>query len=111
MTKISRIPLSQTQWDTFLKNFWVGVALLRNETEAEKFFKDLLTPTEIKMFLKRLEIAQLLLAGKSYDFIKRELRVTNTTIASVNLWLHNGDGGLKNIAAQLLQKKKQEKRN
>lgn len=105
MTKISRIPLSQEKWDKFLKNFWQAVALLRNEKEAERFFKDLLTPTEIKMFLKRLEIAKLLLEGKTYDFIKDELRVTNSTITNVNLWLQHGDGGLKNIAAQLLNKK------
>jgi TrpR-related protein YerC/YecD len=103
MTKVSRIPLDQEKWHRFLKSFWRGVAMLKSEKEAEHFFRDLLTPTELKMFLKRLEIAKLLSDGKDYDFRKKEVHVTNSTVAHVNLWLNNGVGGLKIVATRLLK--------
>ena len=101
MTKISRRKLSNDSWSRFKKHFWQAVALIKSEVEAQQFFYDLLTPTEIKMLSKRLEAAKLLVDGKSYDEIRKELCLGNSTIANVSNWLEQGSGSLKRAAEHL----------
>lgn len=55
--------------------------------------RDLLTPAEIEEFANRLEIAKLLLDGRSYQKIAEEIGTSTTTVTRVAQWLFSGCGG------------------
>lgn len=74
---------------------------LKNPKDAQVFFNDFFTDSEIETFSKRLAIAYWLKKGRSYANIKNNLKVSSATIASVQNLL--GKEGiliaLKNIEA------------
>lgn len=63
--------------------------------------KDLLTPTEVRMFAKRLQIADMLAKGYKYQDIRNYVRVTDQTISAVNNKLQFGEDGLIKILQKL----------
>jgi TrpR-related protein YerC/YecD len=79
-----------------LREFCGIISRLKNEKEAEKFLRDLLTPGEIVMITHRIEIAKMLLLGFSYRDIAKKLKVGISTISNVNRWLFSGFGGYLN---------------
>ena len=76
---------------------WTCSASLKTREEVKNFFKDLLTPSESIMLGRRLQIAKMLLEGKSYDFIGDALGAGRSTIASVHQWLSSGFGGYEKV--------------
>jgi len=84
---------------------WTCIASLKTREEVKNFFKDLLTPSESIMLGRRLQIAKMLLEGKSYDFIGESMGAGRATIAGVHQWLNSGFGGyekaLQNFETQL----------
>jgi len=66
---------------------------LKTEQEVANFLRDLLTSPEIEEFSNRLEIARLLLTGKSYLKIAKETGASTTTVTRVAQWLFRGCGG------------------
>jgi TrpR-related protein YerC/YecD len=76
-----------------LKEFCGIIVEIKSRENAEKFLRDLLTPSEIIMIMHRIEIAKMLLAGFSYSEISKKLKVGFNTITGVNRWLFNGFGG------------------
>lgn len=64
--------------------FYQTMADLKNKNEAESFLNDFLTDVEKVSLAKRLMIAFYLEQGKSYDFIKSNLKVSSATISSVD---------------------------
>lgn len=102
MTKVSRLRVESSHFNFFLNNFWSALTLLENKEQVKSFMGELLTPTETKMFAKRVQIAKLLLQGNSYQTIKKIVKVTDSTIANVNNKLQEGDG-LRNIAQELIK--------
>ena len=89
--KPEKIPTKERQ--QLLREFWMTVSLLHDVGEIQDFFRDLLSEKEGVMFARRLKIAKLLLRGKSYGAIEREMKVSSATIASVHAWLDGGFGG------------------
>ena len=85
----------------FIHRFWDAVTLVEDRGEAIAFLKDLLTPTEIRMIAKRLQIADMLAKGYKYEDICNYVRVTVQTISSVNNKLNYGDDGLIKILQKL----------
>lgn len=70
-----------------------ALAVLNSSTEVADAITDLLTPKEVETIAKRLQIAEYLVKGKDYDFIRSELKVGYSTIARVNTWLNlSGEG-------------------
>lgn len=57
------------------------------------------------MLGRRLQIAKMLLEGKSYDFIGESIGAGRSTIAGVHQWLSSGFGGyekaLRNFEVQI----------
>jgi len=51
--------------------------------EASTIYHDILSPSELDTFIKRLAIAYWLKKGRSYNNIKTNLKVSSATIASV----------------------------
>lgn len=79
---------------------------LENEDECRRFFRDLLTRSEIKEFANRWKVAQMLDRKIPYEEIARETGVSSTTIARVNKWLTKGKGGYKLMLKRLIAKNK-----
>src|SRR5258708_33624389 len=75
--------LSPAIKNTLEKNFATVVADLKNVIEVQVFLRDFLTETERAIFIKRLGIAVLLHAGKSYDEIQKTLGVSSATVSTV----------------------------
>lgn len=74
-----------TKADKPLKNLLVScLSNQKNPTSLRNFLLDLLTPTELKMFEKRLAAAKMLAAGLSYREIKEKLPIQNNTISAVS---------------------------
>ena len=85
----------------FIHRFWDAITLIEDREEAITFLKDLLTPTEVRMLAKRLQIADMLAKGYKYEDIKTHVRVTVQTISHVNNKLNYGDDGLIKILQKL----------
>jgi TrpR-related protein YerC/YecD len=82
-----RFKLNKRQQEELFINFARSLALLKNSTEVAQFLKDLLSEIEIMMFARRLQIAELLLAGSTYEQIRQAMKVSKSTIARVQTWL------------------------
>lgn len=95
----------------FIHRFWDAITLIEDRPEAISFLKDLLTPTEVRMLAKRLQIADMLAKGYKYEDIKTHVRVTVQTISHVNNKLQFGENGLIKILQRLekIDKSKQDK--
>lgn len=108
MTKVSRILIDPKRISFFINSLWNALALLEDRKEAEAFFKDVFTRTEILMFAKRIQIAKMLLLGYDYQTISSFVRVGNTTISKVSDWLNQSEGA-KKVIQRLLEIEKREK--
>lgn len=74
--------------------FFQVVADLRNAEEASVFLQDILTDAELIAIAKRLAIGLQLANGHSYDGIRRQLKVSSATIASIQEKLAH-EGGFR----------------
>lgn len=68
---------------------------LKTSEEVADALIDLFTPKEIETIAKRLKIAEYLVAGKQYDYIRQILKSGYSTIARVNTWLNLSGAGFK----------------
>lgn len=88
-----------------LDEFFGMVASLKNSENAANFFKDLLTPSESLMLVRRIAIAKMLLEGRNFEEIIRKLKVGSNTVNYVNRWLYSGFGGYLNEIGKVANKK------
>ncbi len=91
--KVKYYQLSDKEKKEYLSMFYGMVENLNSREEIKNFFKDLLTPSEVVMIARRLEVASLLLEGYSHIEIKTKMKIGFTTIANVERWLRGGFGG------------------
>lgn len=108
MPQVSKYPLAQNVYDRIFELLFGTIADIRRPSEVEDFFKDFLSPTERIMLAKRLSIAVLLAKGYSFTAIRKILRVSQTTIADVNLFLKYAGTGYKKVVNKILIAKKQD---
>lgn len=59
------------------------MADIRNQEDAQNFLRDFMKESELEIFAKRLAIVYWLRKGRSYSNIRKNLRVSSATIASV----------------------------
>jgi TrpR-related protein YerC/YecD len=69
------------------------IAALRTRDEAERFFRDLCTRSELDAMAHRWEVAQLLDEGLPYLEVAKRAHASTTTVTRVAQWLRNGEGG------------------
>lgn len=103
MARVSSISVEARRMGYFISNLWNVFTLIENRDETILFLKELLTPTEIRMLAKRIQIAKMLIEGYKYDEIKTHIRVTDSTISSVNNQLQFRDGGYMKIMSRLIK--------
>ncbi len=109
--KVKYNELSEFQKKKYLGDFYSMVALLKTREEVKKFFKDLLTLSEVVMISRRIQIALMLLQRNSYEEIRKELKVGFTNICQVEKWLNNGFGGYREILSRHMRNEKKRKGN
>jgi TrpR-related protein YerC/YecD len=85
-----------------IDDLYEAVLKLESVDECRRFFRDLLTETEIKEFAERWKVAGLLAEGISYSKIEEQTGLSSRTIARVGRWLKRGKGGY----ALVLKKRK-----
>ena len=97
MTKVNYYNLSEKERAVLLNDMFAAVAQLETAREVEKFFRDLLTLSELVMLSRRIQIAKMLLAGQTYGEIIEDLGVGTSTIIQVERWLSHGFGGYRQL--------------
>lgn len=107
--KVRYSELTDFEKKKFLGEFYSMISLLRSREEVKGFLKDLLTLSEVVMISRRIQIAKLLLKGKTYEDIMKNLKVSAATISQVEKWVNNGFGGYKKIIKRHGKKQLQKK--
>ena len=93
MPQVSRRHLPKSVEEKLFKVFFKSLANISSPTDIQKFLSDLLGPVERTMLAKRLAIAILLAKGYQYETIKDIVKVSQETIARVNIALnYQGEG-------------------
>lgn len=93
--------LPKNQRIRIISEFYDAVSCIKNRDEARLFFRDLLSPDEIAMLVRRIEVALLLRAGFTYRDIEETLGVGMDKIVSVQQSLQRHGEGYKLIIKKL----------
>ena len=70
---------------------------LDTHREIAAFLEDVLTPEELTEIAQRLEIAQLVLAGRTYDEITAKTGASSTTVSRIAQTIKYGNDSFKKI--------------
>lgn len=96
-------------------DFFEIILNLKLRKEIVDFFVGLLTPSEVVMLARRIQIARKLLEEKSYFEIKNELKVGSDTIFRTDKWLNSRGEEyktwIKNCIEKVDSQKKDKKEN
>lgn len=82
-----------------------AMLLIENKSEAKRFFRDLLTESELIEFGNRWKAARMLDRNIKYTEIEKETGLSSTTVARVSDWLSKGMGGYRLILKRIKSKK------
>lgn len=105
MARFNRLTKSEKQ--RLLIALCQAVSSVKDSKEAAQVLTDLLTPSEIEMVAKRLEIAKLLIQGKTYDQIRTKINAGYSTIGRINTWLNLAGEGFKIAVSRMKKEEKQ----
>jgi TrpR-related protein YerC/YecD len=83
------------------KALYEAILSLRSPDEARKFFRDLLTETEIEELAERWKTARMLAGGTPYTKILEETGMSSTTVARVARWVKKGTGGYRIVLKRM----------
>jgi TrpR-related protein YerC/YecD len=72
-----------------------AILIVKTRNEAKRFFRDLLTESELIEFGNRWKAARMLSEKVPYTKIVKETGLSSTTVARVSDWLNGGMGGYK----------------
>ena len=85
-----------------------AILSLESREECYAFFEDLCTVKEISDMAQRLEAAKLLLGGRTYAQIVKEVKISTATISRINRCIQYGTGGYQSVIEKIsAQEKKQ----
>lgn len=99
---MNKVKAKQNKWinpDT--DALFETVLKLKNSDEVRRFFRDLLTESELVELGQRWKVARMLAKRVRYSKIEQETGMSSTTIARVNKWLKKGMGGYKLVLERL----------
>lgn len=68
---------------------------LRTQDEAERFFRDLCTLSELDAMAHRWQVAKLVDEGLPYLEVGRRAKASTATVTRVAQWLRHGEGGYR----------------
>lgn len=84
-----------------LEQLYRAILAIEDLEECEKFLDDICTVQELEKMAQRLEAAQLLLEGNTYEQVIEKTKISSTTLSRVSRCLRYGDGGYKKIIEKL----------
>ncbi len=103
MSQVSRRTLSKNVEKKMYSIFFNTLARLSKPSDIQDFILDLLGPAEQTMLAKRFAIAVLLVKGYQYGTIKDILKVSQETIARVNMMLNFRGQGYNTAIKRVLK--------
>ena len=106
MSQVSKYPISKEVETRIFEVLSEVISGLRLPSDVNDFLEDFLSPVEKIMLAKRLSIAVLLKKGYDYQQIKKILRVTPTTIATVNMALKYTGQGYNRVVEKIIKSEK-----
>jgi TrpR-related protein YerC/YecD len=77
------------------RDLLAAILSLKTLEEAERFFRDLCTLSELQALSHRWHAAQLIDQGLPYHEVSRQTGASTTTVTRVAHWLHHGEGGYR----------------
>ena len=83
------------------ENFFKAILSLNDIDECYSFFVYIFTVRELQDVSQRLQVAQMLKEGRSYQIISKETGASTATISRVNRCLLYGSGGYNKILERL----------
>lgn len=95
------MPRIRNERNDAIDQLFRGILALRDVEECYRFFGDLFTVQELSAFAQRLQVAQMLSDGKTYEAIRAEISTSSSTITRVNTELRYGSGGYKMVLDRL----------
>ncbi len=78
-----------------MRELFDAILSLESRQEAESFFRDLCTLSELEAMGHRWQVARLLEQGLSYLEIAERTGASTTTVTRVAHWLRHGEGGYR----------------
>lgn len=81
------------QMDTLFQ----GVLALETLDECYDFFEDLCTMKELADMAQRIQAAEMLLSGSTYEHIVKNVEISTATISRINRCIQYGSGGYRKI--------------
>lgn len=89
---------------TEIRELLEAVLSLETRDEAERFFRDLCTISELEAMAHRWQAARLLHEGLPYHEVSRQTGASTTTVTRVAHWLRHGEDGYQ-IALERLRER------
>ena len=74
-----------------------AVLCLETVEECYDFFEDLCTMKELADMAQRIQAAEMLLAGSTYEHIVKNVEISTATISRINRCIQYGSGGYRKI--------------
>lgn len=93
-----------------LKLFEV-LSRIKSEEDFKAFFEDLCTYAEIEKMEQRVECAQLLLGGDTYNRIIEKTDISSATLSRVSRCLQYGSGGYSRVLKKIAEENARENGN
>jgi TrpR-related protein YerC/YecD len=78
-----------------MRKLFDAIVSLESRADAERFFRDLCTISELEAMAHRWEVARLLEQGLPYLEIAERTGASTTTVTRVAHWLKHGEGGYR----------------
>jgi TrpR-related protein YerC/YecD len=77
------------------RDLFETIVSLQTPDEAERFFRDLCTLSELEAMAHRWQVAKLVDEGLPYVEVAQRGRTSTTTVTRVAQWLRHGEGGYR----------------
>lgn len=101
MAKVKIYSIERSEKRRIINELFEVVSSLKTKAEIINFFIGLLTPSEVVMIARRIQIAKMLINEIGYEIIQRELKVSHTTINKVEHWLNENEDRNKLISNKI----------
>lgn len=78
------------------------LANITNKEDFARLFEDLCTYQEIENMEQRIECAQLLLSGETYNQVIEQTDVSSATLSRVSRCIRHGSGGYSDVLKNMM---------
>lgn len=111
MSKVKFYSISDEERRMLFSDLFEVLSSLKTKQEIIDFQIGLLTPSELLMISRRIQIAKMLIAGDSYEKITKKVRVSHMTISRIERWLLADESRNKFVSQKIKRLEKQSSLN